>query len=275
MLSSNSLFSGSEDQSVYVWDVEHQKHTQCNTGIRTSEGAALLSVDQRHLLDVSATEAGAKKYQIEEIDFMAAAEGSGSSRRKKQLQHDTQSGRNGLQSLQSDILAKKRLLPIPDLSSSSIRASRAACAHIAEYRRQASQQRSVPSQLLNGYSMAQSIDNIMKDDTAMYLGSAGASQYLREVEEIYRHSLGDGGNLQGRENTGNVNRGNAEKAATLSLWRGDIGGALNSLAMSGNISADFVNSTHAFGHEVWAAVTWLYAQQLEAQGEVQRAVLQY
>ncbi|KAK9840649.1 hypothetical protein WJX81_006905 [Elliptochloris bilobata] len=65
----------------------------------------------------------------------------------------------------------------------------------------------------------------------------------------------------------------AQRGAALRLMRGDVGGALEVLAGSGALTADFVSMAAAGGRRVWEAAVRALAAQLETQGEQHLAAL--
>jgi len=65
----------------------------------------------------------------------------------------------------------------------------------------------------------------------------------------------------------------AQRAAALALWTGDVGGCIQILTDSEALTADFVSFSAAAGRAAWAAVSRAYAAQLEKLGEVHLAAL--
>ena len=67
----------------------------------------------------------------------------------------------------------------------------------------------------------------------------------------------------------------AERAATLALFRGDVGAAAEALIAADALSGDFVSAAAGAGHAAWSHLTAVYASQLEARGEPHAAALQW
>jgi hypothetical protein len=67
----------------------------------------------------------------------------------------------------------------------------------------------------------------------------------------------------------------AARAATLALFRGDVGAAAEVLIANDALSAEFVSAAAGAGHAVWARLTAAYATQLEARGEPHDAAVQW
>lgn len=67
----------------------------------------------------------------------------------------------------------------------------------------------------------------------------------------------------------------AERAATLALFRGDVGAAAEALIAADALSGEFVSAAAGAGHAAWAHLTAAYAGQLEARGEPHLATLQW
>lgn len=67
----------------------------------------------------------------------------------------------------------------------------------------------------------------------------------------------------------------AERAATLALFRGDVGTAAEVLIANDALSADFVSAAAGAGHAAWAHLAAAYATQLEARGEPHAAAVQW
>jgi hypothetical protein len=67
----------------------------------------------------------------------------------------------------------------------------------------------------------------------------------------------------------------AERAATLALFRGDVGAAAEALIAADALSGDFVSASAGAGHAAWSHLTAVYAGQLEARGEPHASAMQW
>ncbi len=67
----------------------------------------------------------------------------------------------------------------------------------------------------------------------------------------------------------------AERAATLALFRGDVGAAAEVLLAADALTAEFVSAAAGAGHAAWARLTAAFAARLEARGEAHAAAVQW
>lgn len=66
----------------------------------------------------------------------------------------------------------------------------------------------------------------------------------------------------------------AQRAAALELWNGDVGSAIATLLEYDALTADFVSMSASAGRQGWESVVRVYAAQLETKGEVHMSALQ-
>jgi WD40 repeat protein len=103
---------------------------------------------------------------------------------------------------------------------------------------------------------------------------SGAANALKPLQQNTGSAAQSSQTSRPKHSSIDVKKLQAQRAAALELWSGDVGSAIATLLEYDALTADFVSMSASAGRQTWEAVVRVYAAQLEAKGEIHMSVLQ-